>query len=83
MSDFVFKILILIYWLASQERFNNKWQQKAGKTIKSFSICPKLLINAVHYGALYWPKGWKKDTVQFGRQILQIYNPLGGPMFEH
>jgi hypothetical protein len=27
MSDFVFKILILIYWLASQERFNNEWQQ--------------------------------------------------------
>ncbi len=42
MSDFVFKILILIYWLASQERFNNKWQQKAGKTIKKLFNLPKV-----------------------------------------
>ncbi len=29
--------------------------------------------------AMYWPQGWKKDTIEFGRLILQ---PLG-PMFQH
>jgi hypothetical protein len=29
---------------------------------KIFSICPKLIINAELYG-LYWPQGWKKDSI--------------------
>jgi hypothetical protein len=41
---------------------------------KIFSMCPKLLINAELYMALYWPQGWKKDTIEFGRPIC---NPWG------
>jgi hypothetical protein len=40
---------------------------------KNFSICPKLLINAEHYGLVWTPKAEKKDTIKFGRPIC---NPL-------
>jgi hypothetical protein len=50
-----------------------------GQLEKNFLICPKLLINMLSFMALYWPQGWKKDTIEFGRPILQ---PLG-PMFQH
>jgi hypothetical protein len=46
---------------------------------KSFSICPKLVINAEHYGLVLAPRLKKKDTIKFGRPIC---NPWG-PMFKH
>ncbi len=43
MSDFCFQNFdIDFYWLASQERLNNKWQQKTRRTIKSFFNLPKV-----------------------------------------
>jgi hypothetical protein len=41
---------------------------------KNFSICPKLVINAEHYGLVLAPRQKKKDTIKFGRPI---YNPWG------
>jgi hypothetical protein len=41
---------------------------------KTFSICPKLLINAELYGLVLAPSLKKKDTIIFGRPIC---NPWG------
>jgi len=46
---------------------------------KSFSICPKLVINAEHYGLVLAPRQKKKVIIKFGRRIC---NPWG-PMFQH
>ncbi len=41
---------------------------------KNFSIRPKLLINAELCSCVFGPKGWKKDTIEFGKPIC---NPWG------
>jgi len=41
---------------------------------KNFSICPKLVINAEHYGLAIGPKAEKKDTIKFGRPICNPWD---------
>jgi len=41
---------------------------------KNFSICPRLVINAEHYGLVWAPMEKKKDTIKFGSPIC---NPWG------
>jgi len=41
---------------------------------KIFSICPQVTNKCWALWALYWPQGWKKDTIEFGRPIC---NPWG------
>ncbi len=33
----------------------------------------------LNFMAMYWPQGWKKDTIKFGRPICNLW----GPMFQH
>jgi hypothetical protein len=47
---------------------------------KKISICPKLLINADHYGLYIGPKLEKKNTIEFGKPLCK---PWGRPMFQH
>jgi hypothetical protein len=44
-----------------------------------FSICPKLQINAEFYGLVLALGLTKKDTMEFGKPILQLL----GPMFQY
>jgi hypothetical protein len=39
-----------------------------------FSICPKLLINAEHYGLYIGPKLEKKNTIEFGKPICNPWD---------
>ncbi len=41
---------------------------------KKNSICPNFM-------ALYWPKGWKKDTIQFGKPICNPKMLKVGPKY--
>jgi hypothetical protein len=58
-----------LYYIRSQG-----WNRK-----KELFNLPKVTNKCCTLWALHWPQRWKKDTVQFGRQIC---NPRG-PMFEH
>jgi hypothetical protein len=48
------------------------------QTLKNFSVCPKLLLNAEHYGFVLAPR-LKKGYHQIWEANLQ---PLG-PIFQH
>jgi hypothetical protein len=45
---------------------------------KHFSICPKLVINAEHYGLVFGPKAEKRIPSKLEANV----QPLG-PMFQH
>ncbi len=38
---------------------------------KPFNL-PQVLMNA-DFMAMYWPQGWKKDTIKFGRPICNLW----------